>query len=534
MTTDAFRQMQLLLSQDSTGASVFGDEALMRDLAKTCATDRAAGFKIHTELRKTRSLTVFKDEFNRLIAEERANNSAEADDSVPEKTKEQLRNFVYVSYLNRWIDLRNGSMLTEEAVANRHADIMPLDPRGNPMNAARWFVRNLPASKVDGISYWPGKPRIVRENGVECVNRWRPSDIKPAKGDVSPFLALLDHLFGEDHFERDHIVKWMAHNVQKPGVKIRHTPIIIGEEGTGKGTLFKTLSLVIGIHNWVEPNDQQLTNSQFNDWAAGAQVAYIPELLVGDRRDVANRMKSLITDDRIRINTKNVSEYDIVNRINMIASSNFIDAMALGGGDRRYMPYLSKAGRLPEEFSDAYNEWLLEGGAEAISYYLANEVDISSFRPNAAAPMTESKKIVIEATRSNLVKVVEELADSMTGPFADDLVEISKCVEFVNSGRFGVKASANTMANAIKEIGGAKIGKFRHVSMVGGREQEPWVTLWAVRNADKYEGMTEDQVLAAKGLYGRQKVQGQDNVVPFTAANAAIDAGFIPSEMVRP
>ena len=70
--------------------------------------------------------------------------------------------------------------------------------------------------------------------GVEVYNLYRPAIVKA--GEISEAQRWIDHIeLIFDDEAAQHIVKWCAHRVQRPGDKINHALVLGGKQGVGKG-----------------------------------------------------------------------------------------------------------------------------------------------------------------------------------------------------------------------------------------------------------------------------------------------------------
>ncbi len=113
------------------------------------------------------------------------------------------------------------------------------------LSASAWLDRNRP---VEQMTWAPGLPtliadRLISDGGwierrkVTCLNLYRPPTL--THGDASKADPWLDHVREVYASETEHIVRWLAHRVQKPGEKINHALVLGGSQGIGKDTLLE-------------------------------------------------------------------------------------------------------------------------------------------------------------------------------------------------------------------------------------------------------------------------------------------------------
>ena len=82
------------------------------------------------------------------------------------------------------------------------------------------------------------RDRLVSEGGwierheVSCFNLYRPPLIEP--GNAAEAERWLDHVHKVFGGDADHIVKWLAHRVQRPEEKINHALVLGGAKALVK------------------------------------------------------------------------------------------------------------------------------------------------------------------------------------------------------------------------------------------------------------------------------------------------------------
>jgi hypothetical protein len=127
-----------------------------------------------------------------------------------------VERYVYVLSVERYVDLETMQMLTETAFKRA------LTEHGHPSagkdNAAMKWQMHDAARKVASLTYRPGGERFIVEDGLECLNTWRGSDlVLPAAvtdADVRPWLEHAAYLLPEVA-ERGMVLDWMAYRLQR-------------------------------------------------------------------------------------------------------------------------------------------------------------------------------------------------------------------------------------------------------------------------------------------------------------------------------
>ena len=99
--------------------------------------------------------------------------------------------------------------------------------------------------------------RLDRAAGLSApLNLYRPPALEPGNAaDADPWL---DHVHKVYPGNADHIVRWLAHRVQRPGEKVNHALVLGGVEGIGKDTLLEPMKYAVGPWNFYEISPHNL------------------------------------------------------------------------------------------------------------------------------------------------------------------------------------------------------------------------------------------------------------------------------------
>jgi len=254
---------------------------------------------------------------------------------------------------------------------------------------------------VRSLGWAPGKPKIVKDRtltidgwihtpGDNTFNRYLPPDIEHIEGDVSKWLNHIRFIYPN---ECEHIVNWLAHRVQRPGDKVNHALVFIGEQGIGKDTIVTPVIAAIGSQNFKQITAKVFYNSEWNDYLQSVilRINEVHDLGGESRYGFYDATKDVITSppETHRINTKHVPQYAAVNVCGAVLTSNHLDAIYVPPGDRRH--YVCSSTRTKEEFPPGYfdemHAWFENGGNKAVAHLLAN-LDLSAFNAKSPPPKT--------------------------------------------------------------------------------------------------------------------------------------------------
>lgn len=299
-----------------------------------------------------------------------------------------------------------------------------------PDIATKW-VKWEGRRTVKAIVYKPGEEQFCGENG-NLLNTWRPSKLIPIKGDVSYFLKYIDHLFALDSTYKEWFIRWLAYPFQHPGTKL-HTAVVCWSlmTGTGKSTIGYILEVLYGEHNFKEIEESDLTE-KYNHWAVFRELIMGDEIRGDNARAMSNKMKTMITRKKMTVNLKYRAQFDYDDCLNFYFTSNHSDAFFVTPQDRRLFVHHANEEKVMKLFPNkVFNEWLKNGGYNAILHYLKYEVDLSTpvaggmpdsttpapFDPRMDAPRSSARQEMIEAGRDELDVWIDELASSPDDTF---------------------------------------------------------------------------------------------------------------------
>lgn len=267
--------------------------------------------------------------------------------------------------------------------------------------AAAWLQWPLRV-EANRLTYEPGAAQLLRPGTVHSAwNSWPGWGCEPLEGDVSPFLALVDHLFtGTDPEVKRWFIQWCAYPLRYPGSKLFTSILMWGvKHGTGKSLIGYTLGAIYG-KNFTELNQKDLYDG-FNEWAENKQLVMGDDVTGSDKRHDSDRLKKFITQKELRLNIKHVQSFTVPDCINYYFTANGPTALFLEDDDRRSFVHEVVVDRLDESFYVDYGLWLETTGPSALFHYLRG-IDVSDFNPAAPAMRTEAKERMIADVRSDL------------------------------------------------------------------------------------------------------------------------------------
>lgn len=262
------------------------------------------------------------------------------------------------------------------------------------------WLRHPETPHCDGVTIDPSSlSRFVestdRDGKVSLkLNLWTGFDPPVAARDDLRATAFRGHvlrLCSGDAVLAAYLLDWLAWGFQHPGKPIGTVPVLIGEQGTGKGMLGNLIAAIWSGHGLVL-RDKRSIVGDFNAHLAQCAFAFVDEaFFVGDRA-VADRLKGMITDPTLMIEAKWQQRVEMTNMLKIMMASNHEHAIQAEFSDRRYVVI-----RVPDDMPAAGDPYwagfvaLCHGyeGRGAILFDLLHR-DLSSFHPERDRPATEA------------------------------------------------------------------------------------------------------------------------------------------------
>ena len=318
-----------------------------------------------------------------------------------------------------------------------NARIAPIPgPDNKSMPASTWLDQH---KAVEQMSWCPGLPMLVRDRlvaeggwiergGVSCFNLYRAPTLEPGDaGNAGPWLDHVRRVFGNN---ADHIVRWLAQRVQRPGEKINHALVLGGNQGIGKDTALEPVKHAVGPWNFFEVSPQHLLG-RFNGFLKSVILRVNEARDLGDinRFQFYDHMKAYTAapPDVLRVDEKNLREHSVFNCVGVIITTNHkADGIYLPADDRRHFVAWSALSK--DSFDETYWirlwRWYREGGTRDVAAYLA-ELDISTFDPKAPPPKTPAFWDIVDANRAPEDAELADILDKLGMPDATTLIRIS-------------------------------------------------------------------------------------------------------------
>lgn len=338
--------------------------------------------------------------------------------------------------------------------------------------------------------------------GVTVFNLYRPPRVERGEpGAAGPWLEHLRRIYQE---YAEHLLRWLAHRVQRPEEKVNHAIVLGGAQGIGKDTLLEPVKRAVGPWNFSEVSPTVLLG-RFNGYLQAVILRVSEARDLGDvnRFALYDHMKAITAapPDVLRIDRKNIQEYAIPNVCGVVVTTNHrTDGLYIPSDDRRH--YVAWSERVKEDFGESYWAalwgWYETGGYGHVAAYLAG-YDLGDFDPKAPPPKTSAWHAIVDAGRSPEEGELADALEELDWPPAIYIDQILPRVTGDFRAWLQDRKNARAVPHRFEEVGyvaarnpGAKDGRWK----VGGNKR----VIYA-----RQEMTLRDQLAEARRLAGEPR-----------------------------
>lgn len=318
-----------------------------------------------------------------------------------------LDNHVYLIEDNSYMEIDTASERKPEAFANI---IFPYIQAVSPLRK----LHEAQAIKTSHTyEYFPGSGKFhyEAEEGKTYFNIWSRPKIVPIAEEPTVIIEHLNRMFpknqnplGEDGPSyQDILLNFLAHVLQKPGIKHNFAVLIVGEShGTGKTFFTEMMVSLIGFRNCMKVGNKAVQGID-NTWTE-KEFVYINDIDQSEKKSFIDDMKDTISDQFLSIKKMRKSPYQKRNYMNLIATTNHEDAIYFSEGDEDRRWCVIKTDMKPEspEYYNSLFGCLQNKEYIAKVYHWLMSRDLSDYNPKRIPPMTEAKREMVDLSLSKL------------------------------------------------------------------------------------------------------------------------------------
>jgi hypothetical protein len=351
----------------------------------------------------------------------------------------QLEDFYAYMPEHKYIFVENGEMWPAASVSSR-LPRMPgesgKDGAEKRISAAEWLDKHR---AVEQMTWAPGQPMLIKDRlvshggwierpGAQCFNLYRGPQL--AFGDATQAGPWIEHLARIYPTDAEHITRWLAHRVQRPGEKINHAIVLGGLQGIGKDTLLEPVRYAVGPWNVQEVSPTHLLG-RFNSFVKSVilRISEARDLGEINRFAFYDHMKvyTAAPPDVLRCDEKHLREYAVFNVCGVVLTTNHkTDGIYLPADDRRH--YVAWSDLTRSDFDERYwtdlYRWFETGGISHVAAYLA-AFDLSAFNSKGPPPKTAAFWDIVDSNRAPEDAELADVIDSLCAPLAVTLESLA-------------------------------------------------------------------------------------------------------------
>lgn len=321
-------------------------------------------------------------------------------------------------------------------------------------------------SREEELQQWEHTPNHRTYNRWHDLIRGRVQpDLTATKESIAPLLEHLHMLSGQEPLAVEHFMCQMAQIYRFPQHKLRTANFWYSRcNYVGKSMLIDLFRPVFGGSPLVDECDGASLGDKFTALLKDALIRMFNEVPIMDaaRYDAT---KTLVSEKTRKSEGKGKDAVPVKNFVNLILTSNNLQALPLAMGDPRFNVFRYDGERMPDEYYKALGAWIAGPGPALFAGVLANWVfpaDWDVVSGGRLAPQTEAAKAMQREARGDLVNFLDGLIAGRIAPFDKPIGRPAFIVEqlgqlFTTNCR-SMKVTSRTVADALRKLGASPIG----------------------------------------------------------------------------
>jgi Family of unknown function (DUF5906) len=241
----------------------------------------------------------------------------------------------------------------------------------------QWWLTHPDRRQFRGVTFMPGG----RDTVGECLNLWRGWGVVPVEGDWSLIREHIEDVIAGGNGEfAEYVMRWIAWAIQHPDRQAEVALVLIGEKGTGKGTLVRALERLFGAHAF-QVNSREAVIGQFNGHLQDCILFVADEAYWGGDKRCVGRLQGMITEPRLSIERKGIDLFTVRNLLHLVMLAEPGWVIPAGRYERRYAALaVSDKRRGDKAYFKALYRQIEEGGVAAMFYDL-QRMDLGDWHP---------------------------------------------------------------------------------------------------------------------------------------------------------
>ncbi len=231
-----------------------------------------------------------------------------------------------------------------------------------------------PHRTFDDVVFDPSDQHLPHE-----YNLWKGFAVEPHPGDCTRYLDHVRNCICDgDQALFDYVVNWMAHLVQRPAELPGVALVLIGDQGTGKGSFVEPLGQILGIH-YQHATQMDKVLGRFNIHMAHALLVFCDEIVWGGNKKDEGALKGLVTERDRLVEGKFQNPITLPSYLRLIFATNEPWAVPTGPKERRWCVLNVSNDHIQDtNYFSTLKDSMANGGTQALLDFLMAR-NISSF-----------------------------------------------------------------------------------------------------------------------------------------------------------
>jgi hypothetical protein len=355
----------------------------------------------------------------------------------PNTQESWLARYVHLLEGNRVLDTLTNKIYRSEDLKAQAAN----KKAGENSTLFTSWANNIVRAEATRVLFLPEAPKIVRYNRNIDIdfNIYKPILCELTKRQfraarIRPFLDHVNVLFSSSG-EAEIFLDWIAFTFQKPATRCTWAPILQSEQGTGKTFITDVMQKMISTADpsYLTVVEPKVLERNFNGYLSQRLVVVFEEIHTRARFELADRLKTIINAETLEIEKKHVDAEPEKIYANIIAFTNWSDALVLSDDDRRFwvVNVDHEYARNQSYFAPLFKWSADPENIDHLRYYFCHERDVSKFNYGSCPDASEAKKEMIQASKSLVELAIEDMREDGRRAFKADIMDKSAAITAV-------------------------------------------------------------------------------------------------------
>jgi hypothetical protein len=240
-----------------------------------------------------------------------------------------------------------------------------------------WWLTHPDRRQYRGVTFEPNGRAVIGD----CLNLWRGWGVEAKAGDWGLMRRHIEEVIAGGNAEfAEYVIRWHAWSFQNPGRPAEVALVLIGEKGTGKGTLARWLEAIFDPHAFQVTNREEVIG-KFNGHLQDCILFIADEAYWGGDKRCVGTLQGMITEPNLSIERKGYDLIPCKNRLHVVMLAEPGWVIPAGKHERRYAALtVSSCRRGNRDYFNALHQQIAGGGPAAMFHDLL-AMDLGGWHP---------------------------------------------------------------------------------------------------------------------------------------------------------